>query len=150
VSSKKNHKKKIFINKPYLEGGREYLSKFLKENLKYPEEALERGIQGNVLVSFTVNQFGEVSNPEVVKGIGSGCDEEAIRLVKKLKYQEVKNRGLRVTTHNRLKIPFRLKEINKTISISYTTTPNKPKVNKNSELNKGKEKGEAYSYTIVI
>jgi protein TonB len=152
VTIKKNHNKKSFIRKPHLEGGKEYLKEFLKENLKYPKEALKTGIQGDVLISFSVNQFGEVSNPQIIKGIGYGCDEEAIRLVKLLKYQEVKNRGLRVTTRNRLKIPFRLKLIKRTLNISYTSTHEKsndslfPKGTKD----KDKEKGETYSYTIYI
>jgi protein TonB len=150
MTEKKNYKKNSFIRKPHLEGGKEFLREFLKINLKYPKEALEKVIQGDVLVSFTVNQFGVVSNPQIIKGLGYGCDEEAIRLVKLLKYQEVKNRGLRVTTRNRLKIPFRLKQIKKTLNISYTTTQTKSTSSKVQKGSKEKEKGETFSYTIEI
>jgi len=144
----KKQKKKKFIRKPHLEGGKEYLKEFLKENLVYPKEALEKGIQGDVLVSFSVNHYGIVSNPHIVKGIGYGCDEEAIRLVSMLRYQEVKNRGLRVSVRSRVKIPFKLKEVKKTMSISYTTTPGTKKADTNRK--KTGEPGTTYTYTIEI
>jgi protein TonB len=144
----KNPRRQNFIKKPHLEGGKEYLREFLNENLKYPKEALEKGIQGDVFVGFSVNQFGEVLNPQVIKGIGYGCDEEAIRVIKLLKYQEVKNRGLRVTTSNKMKIPFRLKETSNAVSIVYTTTQSEPVDKKNVKVKKVSKPLVSYSYTI--
>ncbi|MFT4800714.1 MAG: TonB family protein [Flavobacteriales bacterium] len=55
---------------------------FIGANLKYPEKARNEGVQGRVLISFTVNTDGSLSNVKVLRGIGAGCDEEAIRIVK--------------------------------------------------------------------
>ena len=52
------------------------------ENIKYPEAAKKQGIQGTVYVSFVVEKDGTVSNVKLLKGIGGGCDEESIRIVK--------------------------------------------------------------------
>ena len=88
--------KKKFIKLPSLGGGKELLSNFIRENLRYPKEALEQGIQGDVIIAYKVNGKGEVAEAKVVHGLGYGCDEEALRLVNMLNYQEVKNRGLKV------------------------------------------------------
>ncbi len=58
------------------------LSKYMRANLVYPEEAGKQNIEGTVVVKFIVNETGMVSDIEVEEGIGGGCDEEAIRLVK--------------------------------------------------------------------
>lgn len=102
--------RKKFIKVPTLGGGRELLRKIMKENMIYPREALEKNIEGDVIVEYRVNNLGHVSEARVIHGIGHGCDEEALRLVKLLKYQEVKNRGLKVSTNNKMKIPFRIKK----------------------------------------
>ena len=54
---------------------------YLEDNLEYPSEAQDQGVEGNVYVGFTVEVDGRISEAEVMKGIGSGCDEEALRLV---------------------------------------------------------------------
>ena len=141
------HQKQQFMQKPHRSGGREFLKEFLKENLKYPKEALENSIQGDVIVGFNVNQFGEILNAQIVKGIGSGCDEEALRLVNLLKYQEVKNRGVRVTTSNRLKIPFRLNEVKTSVNIVYSTTESSKQPTQKQNVQKPKS---SESYTITI
>lgn len=100
--------RKKFIKLPSLGGGRELLRKFIKDNLTYPAQALEKGIQGDVIVEYHVNGKGEVMDAQVVHGIGAGCDEEAVRLVKMLNYQGVNNRGMKVISSHKMKIPFRL------------------------------------------
>ncbi len=59
----------------------------VQEQIRYPEEALERNIEGTVEVSFTVNKRGEVLNPRVTKGLGYGIDEEAVRVMKLAKFK---------------------------------------------------------------
>jgi len=66
---------------PEFPGGIDALHDFLRDNLVFPEEAREQGIQGTVFVSFIVEQRGRISNVELVRGIGGGADEEAIRVV---------------------------------------------------------------------
>lgn len=56
--------------------------KFLELNLKYPLVAKEKNIQGRVIVSFVVEKDGYLTDVEITKGIGGGCDEEAIRVIK--------------------------------------------------------------------
>lgn len=63
-------------------GGLEAWSRHLSENLTYPMSARMKGIQGTVLVSFIVNTDGTIEEIELVQGIGGGCDEEAIRIIK--------------------------------------------------------------------
>lgn len=66
---------------PSFPGGDESRIKFLMENIKYPQMAKESGIQGTVYVTFVVNEKGKVADVKVLRGIGGGCDEEAIRVV---------------------------------------------------------------------
>jgi periplasmic protein TonB len=66
---------------PEFPGGTGALMKFLAEAIRYPPIARERGIQGIVFVSFVIERDGSVSNVEVLRGIGGGCDEEAVRVV---------------------------------------------------------------------
>jgi len=68
---------------PEFEGGMAAWSKFIQRNLRYPAQAQEDGTQGKVFVSFVVEKDGSVSNVAVIRGIGSGCDEEAVRVIKK-------------------------------------------------------------------
>jgi len=69
---------------PSYPGGDEALIKFLQETLKYPEEAIKHGVHGKVFVTFIVEVDGSLSDVKVARGIGHGCDEEAIRVVKSM------------------------------------------------------------------
>jgi TonB family protein len=69
---------------PQFPGGEDSLNVFLKKNLQYPEEAIKKGIQGKVFVTFIIDTDGSLSEIKLVKGIGEGCDEEALRMVKKM------------------------------------------------------------------
>jgi len=152
----KEKKDNHFIKKPFYEGGITELRKFIKQNLKYPKEALEKKIEGTVLVRHDINHKGKVTGAKVLKGIGHGCDEEATRLIKLLKYEVPKGpRKLKVTFHKDTKINFRLPKVKpkkKTekksekiksnegqLSIKYTITP---------KSGKAKEVKKTYNYTI--
>ncbi len=75
-------------------GGEEARMKFLKDNTKYPQMAKESGIQGTVYLKFVVEKDGRITNIQVVRGIGGGCDEEAVRVLKSMpKWQPAKQRG---------------------------------------------------------
>lgn len=63
-------------------GGLKAYNKYLENNLRYPAEALAQKVKGKVLIEFTVETNGNLSEFNVVKGLGYGCDEEVIRLVK--------------------------------------------------------------------
>lgn len=68
---------------PEFPGGMAAWAKFIQKNLRYPYMAQESGIQGKVYVSFVIETDGSISNVSLVKGIGYGCDDEAIRVIKK-------------------------------------------------------------------
>ncbi len=143
-----NKREKKFLKLPHLDGGRDLLKKFISEHLRYPKEALEKGIEGDVIVKYKVSGKGEVMDPEIVKGLGYGCDEEAIRLVNMLRYQSVKNRGLRVITDNKIKIPFRIrKKGGVKVSMQYTPAKNKQENTAETKDGQGKKPG-VYTYTI--
>lgn len=72
----------IVENMPQYPGGEEARNKLLATNIIYPATATQNGIQGTVYVSFIVEKDGAVSNVKVIRGIGGGCDEESIRVVK--------------------------------------------------------------------
>lgn len=146
----KYHKTKKFLKLPHIHGGKEELRKFIKENLVYPEEALKNRTQGDVIIKYKISDKGEVYDPVVVKGIGHGCDQEALRLVKLIEYDPVKNRGMKVTAHNRIKIPFRIRSVKSQKKIQMVYTP-KPKTSElKTEPQKPKEEKTTYTYTIRL
>ena len=91
---------------PLFPGGEEKLFKYLSTQVKYPEEALENGIQGVVYVAFVVEKDGRINEVKLLRGIGSGCDEEAVRVVKSMpNWTPGKQNGKAVRT--RYNLPFR-------------------------------------------
>lgn len=96
---------------PQYEGGMDGLISYLSNNIKYPAEAKENGIQGKVFVNFVVTENGNVSNAKVLRGIGSGCDEEAIRVVSEMpNWTPGMQRGKNVKVSYNLPINFVLDE----------------------------------------
>lgn len=72
------------VEEPEFEGGLKALRDFISKNLTYPDFAREIGKEGTVFVSFIIDEKGQVQNTNVLKGIGAGCDEEAVRVVSKI------------------------------------------------------------------
>jgi TonB family protein len=94
---------------PEYVGGMDALYKYLTENLRYPEQAKADNIQGRVLVNFVVMNDGSVVNVEVARGIGGGCDEEAVRVVKAMpKWKPAVSDGKAVNVQYALPITFKL------------------------------------------
>ncbi|MDE7072847.1 MAG: energy transducer TonB, partial [Bacteroidales bacterium] len=68
--------------------------KYLRDNIRYPVIAMESGIQGRVYLTFVVEKNGSITDVKVMRGIGGGCDEEAVRVVQKMpKWNPGKQRG---------------------------------------------------------
>ncbi len=67
---------------PEFQGGMAGWGKYLQKNLKYPPMARENNITGRVIMSFVVEKNGQLTDIKVLRGIGGGCDEEAIRVLK--------------------------------------------------------------------
>jgi TonB family protein len=72
----------IVEGQPTPKGGMQELYQYISTNIKYPEEAKSAGIQGKVFVEFVVDQKGKLTNVQAIKGIGAGCDKEAVRVLK--------------------------------------------------------------------
>lgn len=78
-------------------GGQAEMLKFIQENRQYPEAAKANGVHGKVMVTFIVERDGSLSDVKVMRGLGSGCDEEAIRVVQSMpKWNPGKQRGKEV------------------------------------------------------
>lgn len=69
---------------PSYPGGDEARLIFLRDEIMYPEDAKEKGIQGTIYASFVVEKDGSISNINIMRRIGGGCDEEVIRIIKKM------------------------------------------------------------------
>ena len=94
---------------PGFPGGDAARMKFLQKNIKYPQMARESGIQGTVYVTFVVEHDGSVSDVRILRGIGGGCDEEAVRVIKSMpKWNAGKQRGKPVRVQFNMPIKFTL------------------------------------------
>jgi periplasmic protein TonB len=99
----------VVENPPMPQGGMEGWNQYLQKNLKYPTQARRMGIEGTVYVVFVVNTDGSIQDVDVLRGIGGGCDEEAIRVVRNApKWTPGKQRGRPVRVKMRLPIRFKL------------------------------------------
>lgn len=89
---------------PRLKGG---LAK-LQGCVEYPEMARKAGIEGRVVVQFIVNEEGKVEEPHIIRGIGGGTDEEALRCVKQAEFEPGRQRGEPVRVQYSLPVVFKL------------------------------------------
>ncbi len=81
----------------------------IQKKIRYPEIARKAGVEGRVILQFIVDENGKVTEPAVVRGIGAGCDEEALRVVREAKFKPGKQRGKPVKVKMSLPITFKLK-----------------------------------------
>ena len=144
----KDKKKTLFIHQPEYPGGPKTLTKFIYDNLRYPQEAFDAGIEGMIVIDYDIDYQGNVTATRVLQGIGHGCDEEACRVVRLLKFDVPKNRGMRVLFHKKAKIQFK-KPVQQPVAagqmqVTYSMTPSPA-----AEKSEGK-KEETYSYTIQL
>ncbi|CAN5905647.1 hypothetical protein BH24BAC1_BH24BAC1_03310 [soil metagenome] len=90
------------------EGGHEGLRSFLAQNLKYPEKAKKKGIQGEVYASFVVDKTGAIRDLKIVRGVDENLDQEALRLIQQMpRWAPATFRGYPKETRHTLIIPFR-------------------------------------------
>ncbi len=66
---------------PEFPGGRKGLQDYLSRNIQYPQMAMESAIEGQVMVTFVVDENGAVTDARIVKHLGGGCDRESLRVV---------------------------------------------------------------------
>ena len=94
---------------PNYPGGDDARIKFITDNVVYPVMAKESNIQGTVYVTFVVEADGSITDVKVLRGIGGGCDEEAVRVVKMMpKWNAGKQSGKSVRVQFNLPIKFTL------------------------------------------
>jgi TonB family protein len=94
---------------PEFPGGKTAMYKYLGENIVYPKEAQKSNIFGNVYLQFIVKKDGSVEKVELLKGLGHGCDEEAIRVIKAMpKWKPAKQNGKAVNAYINMPIQYKL------------------------------------------
>ena len=90
-------------------GGMPAFYKYIGDKMKYPAQARRMGIEGKVFVQFVIGKDGSISDVKAVKGIGAGCDEEAVRVVQAApSWSPGKQRGKSVKQRMVLPITFKL------------------------------------------
>lgn len=155
----KDSRDKRFIRKPIFKGGNKEFSKFIYSNLKYPKAALENKIEGTVIIRYDIDHQGNVVKTKVLSSLSHECDEEAVRVIKLLKFDIPKGpRKLRVIFHRTTKVKFVLSNVKSKVvkprmpasssvkgtNLTYQYTK-KAKVKKVKALTKPKQ---AYTYNI--
>ena len=100
---------KVVEEMPEFPGGAAKMMEFIQKNIKYPMMARESDIQGRVFVNFVVEPDGSITNVTVMRGIGGGCDEEALRVVQSMpNWKPGKQRGKAVACKYTVPVSFRL------------------------------------------
>ena len=111
---------------PQYRGGEEAMMKYVADNIKYPQEAKDKNISGRVFVSFVIEKDGSVNEVKVLRGIGGGCDEEAVRVIKAMpKWKPGMQKGKPVRVNYQIPINFKLADDAQTKSAKKTEA-NKP------------------------
>lgn len=94
---------------PEYPGGFDAMFDFINANLVYPQEAIDAGIEGRVFVGFVVEKDGSVSSIKLLRGIGYGCDEAAMDVVRKMpKWKPATQRGKPVRVQYQFPLNFKL------------------------------------------
>jgi TonB family protein len=99
----------ILDKEPSPKGGFQAFYQYISRSIRYPNEARDQGIEGKVVIQFIVNPDSSLSDIQVVKGIGGGCDEEALRIVRNSpKWIPGEQNNRRVKAYMNLPIMFKL------------------------------------------
>jgi len=99
----------IVEQQPEYPGGMSAFYQFVSKKLKYPSQARRMGIEGKVFVQFVVDKAGNITEVMAVRGIGAGCDQEAVRVIKSSpQWKAGKQRGKAVKVRMILPITFKL------------------------------------------
>ncbi|WP_332368986.1 M56 family metallopeptidase [Spirosoma telluris] len=102
----------VVENQPAFPGGMKQLGEYLSQNIKYPQTALKANIEGKVFVNFVVTKTGEITDVNLLKGIGYGADEEAIRVVQNMpNWKPGTQNGQAVNVKYNLPIRFQSDEV---------------------------------------
>ena len=95
---------------PKFPGGEEKLYSFIKQKMNYPDYAKKNNIEGRVYIQFIVQENGKITDIEIVKGIGYGCDEESQRIINLMpNWIPGEREGVKVDVKYTMPIIFKLK-----------------------------------------
>jgi len=95
-------------NKARKKCAEQLMLEYIYQNIKYPHEARSLGIEGMIVISFVVDKSGNIINPEVIRGIDGGCDDEAMRIVKQMP-QWIPGKQSGQATNVKFHLPIRFK-----------------------------------------
>jgi protein TonB len=96
---------------PEFQGGDQARIDYLIKNINYPKKARKEGIQGTVYITFIVEKDGKVSNVRILRGIGGGCDEESLRVVKNMpRWKPGRQKGKNVRVQYNMPIKYTLED----------------------------------------
>ncbi len=96
---------------PQFPGGETEMFKFLAATITYPRAALDAGISGVVYVTYVVEKDGSIGEERIIRGIGGGCDEESLRVVRSMpNWKPGIQRGKAVRVQYNLPIRYTLRE----------------------------------------
>jgi len=142
---KKERQDKHFIKKPYYVGGVDAMRAFIRKHKKYTKEALEKKIEGVVVIKYMINASGKVIKTKVISGPGHGLDEEAERVVKLLKFKVPKNRSSKLKFQKSINVHFKIpkaKEVE--TKVQYQIKTSSPAQKKEADS----KKKPSYHYVI--
>jgi|GEM_PF-755304 len=105
---KKDKNPKNLLTKAHYPGGKRAMDKFVKDNMQYPLEAIEKKLEGDVELSYRVGSHGKVLDVKVLKGLSKEFDKEAKRLVKLLRFKPQTNKKIKTYHNLSITIHFRL------------------------------------------
>lgn len=95
---------------PVFPGGQQALMTYLKDNVKYPKDMIDKGAQGRVVVSFVIDKEGNVTDVKVAYSVSKQFDEEAMRVIRAMpKWVPGKQKGKNVSVRYNIPVSFRLK-----------------------------------------
>ncbi len=151
ISMEKDKKKTRFVYQPEYPGGPKELTKFIYTHLRYPKDAFEANVEGTVYLEYDIDHQGLIVATRILKGLGHGCDEEAVRVVKMLKFDVARNRGIHVLFHQKVRVQFKKPKekpvkppVQTQMQVSYTVTPTVPA--KEAE----KKEAAVFNYTVTL
>jgi TonB family protein len=99
----------VVEEQPSFEGGMDAFYRYIASEMKYPLQARQQGIEGRIFVQFVVEKDGSLSDVQAIKGIGSGCDDEAVRVIQNApSFKPGKQRGKPVRVRMVMPITFKL------------------------------------------
>lgn len=96
---------------PQFPGGMEALQKYFRENVRYPQSAIDSNIQGHVMVEFVIAQTGDITRVSVIKSVNPALDSEAVRVVNAMpEWEPGVQEGQKVNVYYRVPITFKLED----------------------------------------